>query len=61
VNLCSDLVVKMFRSTSSDSSRSGLPPDIVNNEQLSFKNDSPLNFKGFFSLIDWPELQKDSF
>jgi hypothetical protein len=59
VNLCADLVVKMFRSTSSVSSRSSLPPDIVNNEQLSFKNDFPLDFKGFFSQIDWLELQKD--
>jgi hypothetical protein len=59
VNLCVDLIVKMFRSTSSVSSRSSLPLDIVNNEQLSFKNDSPLDFKGFFSQIDWPALQKD--
>jgi hypothetical protein len=58
VNLCVDLIVKMFRSTSSVSSRSSLPPDIVTNEQLSFKNDSPLDFKGFFSQIDWPALQK---
>jgi hypothetical protein len=59
VNLCVDLIVKIFRSTSSVSSRSSLPPDIDNNKQLSFKNDSPLDFKGFFSQIDWPALQKD--
>jgi hypothetical protein len=50
VNLCVDLIVKMFRSTSSVSSRSSLPPDIVNNEQLSFKSDSTspsiLDFNG---------------
>jgi hypothetical protein len=44
VNLCVDLVVKMFRSTSSVSSRSSLPPDIVNSEQLSFESDNSFNF-----------------
>jgi hypothetical protein len=57
--LCVDLIVKMFRSTSSVSYRSSLPPDIINNEQLSFESNSPLDFKGFFSQIDWPELQRD--
>jgi hypothetical protein len=34
----------MFRSTSSVSSRSSLPPDIVNSEQLSFESDNSFNF-----------------
>jgi hypothetical protein len=34
----------MWRSTSSVSSRSSLPPDIVNSEQLSFESDSSFNF-----------------
>jgi hypothetical protein len=34
----------MFRSTSSVSSRSSLPPVIVNSEQLSFESDNSFNF-----------------
>jgi hypothetical protein len=34
----------MWRSTSSVSSRSSLPPDIVNSEQLSFESDNSFNF-----------------
>jgi hypothetical protein len=34
----------MWRSTSSFSSRSSLPPDIVNNKQLSFESDNSFNF-----------------
>ena len=34
----------MWRSTSSVSSRSSLPPNIVNSEQLNFENDSSFNF-----------------
>jgi hypothetical protein len=44
VNLCVDLIVKMFKSTSSVSSRSSLPPDIVNSEQLSFESDNSFSF-----------------
>jgi hypothetical protein len=34
----------MWRSTSSVSSRSSLPPDIVNSEQLSFESNDSFNF-----------------
>jgi hypothetical protein len=44
VNLCVDLIVKMWRSTSSVSYRSSLPPDIVNSEQLSFESNDSFNF-----------------
>jgi hypothetical protein len=44
VNLCVDLIVKMWRSTSSVSSRSSIPPDIVNSEQLSFESNDSFNF-----------------
>jgi hypothetical protein len=39
-----DLIVKMFRSISSVSSRSSLPPNIVNSEQLFFESDNSFNF-----------------
>jgi hypothetical protein len=42
--LCVDLIVKMWKSTSSVSSRSTLHPDIVNSEQLSFESDNYFNF-----------------
>jgi hypothetical protein len=44
VNLCVDLIVKMWRLASSVSSISSLPPDIVNSEQLSFESDNSFNF-----------------
>jgi hypothetical protein len=40
----SRLYFKMWRSTSSVSSRSSLPPDVVNSEQFSVEDDNAFNF-----------------